>query len=124
MKIYQLETGSLYGKSVHPTVGDRRDWFYIPGQGIVVRRYVDKLGGKDPNYWFCKDPEKMKAAQDVISGLDHRTNLKLIGEIEIDNKEESILEEIIGHGHLYTSEQKRFVSKSRIFEKYKAKKAK
>jgi hypothetical protein len=121
MKIYQLETGSVYGKSVHPTVGDKRDWFYIPKQGIIIRRYMDELAKKDPNYWFSKDKEQMKAAEDVINGVNERMNLKLVGEIEINNNEKNLLEEIISHGEVYTSEQKSFVSKSRMFDKYAAK---
>lgn len=118
MKIYHLMTGNIDGKPSHYTVGDKRDWFYIPNMGIIIRRYKDSISRKGPNYWFSQDKNHIKQVEDFLSGENKNLAFKLVGNIVLDTDESSILEEIISHAQVYTSEQKNFVSKVRMFDKH------
>ncbi|MFH0831582.1 MAG: hypothetical protein V1886_01830 [archaeon] len=121
MKLYHLILGSIDGKPAHHTVGDKRDWFYVPGRGIIIRRYNDMPDGKNPCYWFSQDSGQIMQVEDYLKDKNKLSFLKLVKEIEFDKNEDSILEEIISHAQVYNSEQKKFVDKVRMFDKYSGK---
>ena len=121
MKLYHLISGSIGGKPAHYTIGDKRDWFYVPGKGIIIRRYNNLLDKKSPCYWFSQDSEQINQVENCLKGKGNSPVLKFVSEIKLDKNENCLLEEIIDHAQIYNSEQKRFVEKARMLDRYSSK---